>query len=72
MSDDEKDYIAELEQALDIRGFGALALAESRQVLINQLVEEKKALREQVAELEAQLAAALATIERMVDDHATG
>ncbi len=70
--EEKEALIVQLEQALDARGLGALALAESRQATIVQLVDEKKAQQQRIAELEAQLTATLATIERMVEDHVTG
>lgn len=58
--------VAELQAAHDARGIGALALAESRGKAIATLIDERIALGRRIFELEQQLAAALATVERAV------
>lgn len=56
--------VNELEAAHDARGLGALALAESRGQVIATLIDERILLGRRIFELEQQLSAALATIER--------
>lgn len=46
--------IAELEKALNSRGLAVLALAESRGATIETLVDEKRAQRERIEDLEAE------------------
>ena len=58
--------VAELQAAHDARGLGVLALAESRGEVIATLIDERIALGRRIFELEQQLAAALATVERAV------
>lgn len=60
--------VAELEALHDVRGLGALALAESRGQVIASLIDERIALGRRIFDLEEKLSATLTTIDAAIGD----